>query len=214
MNDNKRRTVLIVDDQNLFVEGLSHLLKRFDNLDIIGTVDNGNDVISFVKKNSPDVILLDLNLPGKNGVEILEEIRAFDNEVIISILSMYADYSLSKKCKKIGANAYLTKDADLDELRKVIFEIGPNDFYHSKLIFEQNRVQSIKQDKFNKFALITSREKEIIRMLVKGLTSPEISKKLFISLATVQTHRKNIFNKLKVKKVSELIRLAYENNLS
>jgi DNA-binding NarL/FixJ family response regulator len=209
-----KRKVLLVDDQKLFVDGLSIMLQANVKIEIIGIIDNGDDVFDFVNLNQPEVILLDLNLPGKNGLEVLKEIRETNEEVIISILSMYADVNLAKKCRELGANAYLTKDAGIEELHKVVFDLAPNDFYQSEQINAQKQVISIKQDKFNKFALITAREREIIVMLVKGLTSQQISERLFISQATVQTHRKNIFNKLNVNKVSELIRHAYENNIT
>ena len=126
---------------------------------------------------------------------------------------MYSDYVIAKKCKTLGANAYLTKDAEISELKLVVDLSNKSDFYYSDYVNKKVEINNLKDDKFIKINKLTQREIEIIKLIVKGETSNEIAEQLFISPATVQTHRKNIFNKLDVKKVSELIKEAYENNL-
>jgi len=209
----KSKKILIIDDQKLFVEGLKNIVSQFENVEVIGELYDGSDVMSFLAINDVDFIFLDLNLPQRNGLEILTEIRSIYPDIVISILSMYSDYVIAKKCKALGANAYLTKDAEISELKNVINLDYNSEFYFSKYVNKKVEINNLKDDNFIKINKLTQREIEIIKLLVKGKTSIEIADALFISPATVQTHRKNIFNKLKVKKVSELIKTAYENNL-
>lgn len=210
---NEVKKILIIDDQKLFVEGLKNIVSKFDNVEVIGVLYDGSDVMSFLALNDVDFIFLDLNLPQRNGLEILSEIRSIYTYNVISILSMYSDYIIAKKCKTLGANAYLTKDAEIIELKTVINLEYDSEFYFSECIHTKVEIDNIKDDNFIKINKLTQREIEIIKLLVKGKTSIEIADALFISPSTVQTHRKNIFNKLKVKKVSELIKTAYENNI-
>lgn len=209
----KHKKILIIDDQKLFVEGLKNIISDFHNVEIVGELYDGSEVLSFLSRNEVDFIFLDLNLPNKNGLKILTEIRSINSKIVISILSMYSDYIIAKKCKTMGANAYLTKDAEITELETVINLEYDSEFYYSNYINRKVNLDYIKNDNFIKINKLTQREIEIIKLLVKGQTSIEIADYLFISPATVQTHRKNIFNKLNVKKVSELIKTAYENNL-
>ena len=207
------KKILIIDDQKLFVEGLKNIISNFDNVEVVGELYDGLNVLSFLANNQVDVIFLDLNMPEKNGLEVLVEIKNIFPEKVISILSMYADYAIAKKCKALGANAYLTKDAEIFELKTVINLNNNSEFYYSDYVNKKVEITNLKDDDFVNINKLTQRELEIIRLLVKGNTSNEIAEDLFISPATVQTHRKNIFNKLNVKKVSELIKTAYENNL-
>ncbi|MBN2747086.1 MAG: response regulator transcription factor [Bacteroidales bacterium] len=208
-----QRKIIIIDDQNLFATGLKSLLEEIDNVKVIKIIPDGSDIVFKLNSPTPDVLLLDLNLPVKNGIQILEEIRPVFPEMIIAILTMYSDENLAMMTKKLGANAYLNKDADLKELKHVIFEIDINDFYLGNGIKKVTQHESLIEDKFSHINQLTSREKEIIKLIAEGKSSSEVAEDLFISPATVQTHRRNIFNKLKVNKVSELIKYAYQNNI-
>ncbi len=205
-----QRNILIVDDQILFARGLKSLIEELPFAKVCDILSNGQHIESVLFNKSIEVLLLDLNLPGKTGIEILTDIREKYPNLIIVILTMYADEELARLTKKKGANAYLSKDASLKELEHVIFYIKNYDFYLGKHIKIKKNINMIKEDKFDKFALVTSREKEIIKLIASGRTSIEIAEELNISSSTVQTHRKNIFRKLKINKSSELINKAYE----
>ena len=208
-----KRNILIVDDQKLFAEGLKSIIEQLRDVVVTGILPNGNNIEAVLFNHNTDVLILDLNLPGKTGIEILCDIRSKYPNLIIVILTMYSDETLAKLTKKKGANAYLSKDASLNELEHVIFNLRIHDFYLGKQIKIEKRIKTIKEDKFNKFALVTTREKEIIKLLAGGKSSIEVGKILHISPSTVHTHRKNIFNKLKINKISELIKHAYEHNI-
>ena len=208
-----KRNILIVDDQKLFAEGLKSIIEQLRDVVVTGILPNGNNIEAVLFNHNTDVLILDLNLPGKTGIEILCDIRSKYPNLIIVILTMYSDETLAKLTKKKGANAYLSKDASLNELEHVIFNLRIHDFYLGQQIRIEKRIKTIKEDKFNKFALVTTREKEIIKLLAGGKSSIEVGKILHISPSTVHTHRKNIFNKLKINKISELIKHAYEHNI-
>ncbi|NJK85743.1 MAG: response regulator transcription factor [Bacteroidales bacterium] len=135
--------------------------------------------------------------------------------MIIVVLTVYEDQMLINRVKEFNANAYLSKDASIEDLKKVIFSSHSDSFFVSASI--QNKLfESIPEffdDSFSNVGLLTLREKEIIALIVKGKSTESISRELFISFNTVKTHKKNIFSKLKMNKVPELVKFAYENNL-
>lgn len=205
--------IIIIDDQKLFANGLKSILDEIPDVEVINVYPDGIHVNSKLRFDNPDIIFLDLNLPGKNGLEILQEVREEFPELTIAILTMYSDEGLAKLARKYGANAYLSKDAGIEELKNVIFNNKKYEFYLGKNISTEQSINVIKPDKFSEIIQLSSREKEIIMHIAEGKSSNEIGEELFISPATVQTHRKNIFNKLKISKVSELVKFAYENNI-
>ncbi len=208
-NPNAIRKVLIVDDQNLFAVGIQQLLATIKNVVVVGIIDNGERIQEKVEILKPDVLLLDLNLPGKNGFDILKEIRSQFPQLIIAILTMYKEPFLIKKAEELKANAYLTKDVTLSELEEVILGTADLPFY-SRYNEEAKKQNPIKEDHFSNVAQLTSREMEVIHLMLDDKSSDEIAKALFVSKETIKTHRKNIFKKLEIQKLSELIKMAYE----
>lgn len=205
---------MIVDDQNLFATGLKQILLALPNVGEVVALENGDQLKEKINMYMPHVLFLDLNLPGKNGLDILRDIRMCFPSLVIAILTMYQDQTLVKKVKDLKANAYLSKDANTEELSQIIDSTSDASFFVSKsLNFSVNNIGLI-SDKFKEIVQLTTREKEIIQYLVQGLSSDEISSTLFISKETVKTHRKNIFRKLKLNKLPELLKFAYENHLS
>lgn len=126
---------------------------------------------------------------------------------------MYSDKGIANICKKHGANAYLTKDVSIKELTTALLNIQNMDFYLSREISISQEIKTIKTDKFKEIIQLTNREIDIVKLMAVGKSSAEIANELYISTATVQTHRKNIFYKLNVKKASELVKYAIENNI-
>ncbi|NPA68510.1 MAG: response regulator transcription factor [Chlorobi bacterium] len=206
------KKVLIADDQNLFATGLKQLLEKDGKISVT-IVDNGNKVPEKLAEELPDIVLLDLNMPGKNGFDILKEIRKKYPDLIIAILTSYNDIKLTEKAENFGADAYLSKDATIEELREVIFNTHNNKFYTSEEISYKIKKYTPKADNFVKNLFITQREKEILQYIIDGKTANETAKELHISPYTVRTHRKNLMNKLNVGNIAELIKYTYENNI-
>nr|WP_321450953.1 response regulator transcription factor [uncultured Carboxylicivirga sp.] len=208
------KNIVVVDDQNLFAEGISKIIGGIENVKVMATLDSGENISKKLSILKPDVVFLDLNLPGKNGLEILKEIRNRFPKMVIAILTMYEDAYLIKKIKENRANAYLSKKASIDELKQVIFSSTDDPFFTSGNVeTPDNKTFELAEDSFTIKAQITQREKEIIRLIVDGRSTEEISEMLIISYETVKSHRKNIFRKLNLNKVTELIKYAYEHQL-
>lgn len=208
------REVVIIDDQFLFAEGLKKILETIPSVRVSAIIDDGNDTMRYLSILKPDVIFLDLNLPGMNGIEILEQVRSQYPSICIAILTMYEDQLLVKKARNLGANAYLSKNANITELKKAIFSTASDPFFvSSEITDDQSALQLSKEDSFKSLGIITDREKEIIKLIASGKNSNEISEVLYISRETVKTHRKNIFRKLGLKNTAELFKFVYENSL-
>ena len=212
---NTQRNVVIVDDQNLFAEGFARILEGIPGVSVESIIRDGNDVKEYLEVLQPDVLFLDLNLPGRNGLDVLRSIRDEHPRMIIAILTVYEDQLLINRVREYNANAFLSKDASVEDLEKVIFSTSKDPFFISTSLKNNQSSGSteIFNDSFSIVGLLTTREKEIISLLVQGKSTESISRELYISFNTVKTHKKNIFSKLNLNKVPELVRFAYENNL-
>ncbi len=212
MPDNQKIKVIIVEDQKLFANGLKEILNKFEGVEVVKIIENGNLVLNELKHLTVDVIFLDLNLVGKNGLEVLKEIRTQYTDLLIIMLTMYQEKVLVDKAKKLGANAYLTKDASVEELKKALFLKTNNLFFTSKSISDSQQ-KDIKNEFSDNKILITDREKEVLRCLAKGKTITELAEILKASTNTVDIHIKNIQRKLNINTTQELVNFALKNNI-
>ena len=202
--------ILIADDHQLFNDGIKSLINNELNIEVIGQVYDGNAVTAFVKKQVPDLILLDINMPFMNGVEVAEILLKSCLNLKIIALTMYAEPKYIKEFQRIGVQGYLMKNASKDELLKTIESVFlGNKMYDNKLIV--NNLHS--EDSFVKFRNLTKREVEVIKLLKDGMTSQAIADTLFLSVFTVNTHRKNILFKLNLKNTADLISFVVENGM-
>lgn len=209
------KKVLIADDHSLFSSGMSSFFLQ-EGYEVVGTVAEGDDVLYQVISKSPDILILDLNLPKKNGFEVLKEVRDFSDKIVILIVTMYDDQSMVNTVKKYGGNGYFLKNSDEDELLKAASGLSSEDFYVSAAVDSSGVSEDFElaeEDEFSTVVKLTSREKEILKLLVQGFSSSEIGDELSISPETVKTHRKNMLKKLSFNKVSELVSYAYRNKL-
>lgn len=200
--------ILIVDDHKLFSDGLSKLLR--EEFIVSDQVYKGNLVFGSIKQNKPDLILLDINLSKLNGLDLAEKIKKCWPEIKIAMVSMYSKPSLIKRAKKLGLEGYFLKNTDINDLKTGVRKILQGE---TSFISEEPNITIIPFDDFQKKNLLTPREIEIIRLFKEGLDNKQISKKLAISYDTVKTHRKNIYAKLNISNIGELIQFAYQNNL-
>jgi DNA-binding NarL/FixJ family response regulator len=202
--------LLIADDHILFNEGIKQLLS--DNYDIVAQVFNGNDVLPTVHLKKPDFILLDINLPFINGFDLAKEIKLSFKYLKIIFLSMYEEIKFIEQSKSLQIDGYMLKHSTKEELITGIESVMKGSIYYDpKLIKNQTNLHH--GDLFVKQFSLTPREIEIIRLIKVGTVSPKIAKKLFISEETVKSHRKNIYFKLKINKVTELIAFADKNGI-
>jgi DNA-binding NarL/FixJ family response regulator len=204
--------IIIADDHTLFIHGLQLLLKEEKGIEIIDIAGNGKELLQVLEKNKPDLVLLDLNMPVMNGLEAGRYIKMKYPGIKMIILSTYSEEHLVEKAKQTGFNGYLLKNCSREELLQAINMVINNQT--SFPYFEPNANTSFEEgDGFLKQFNLTKRELEILRYIKNGLTNQQIADKLFLSVYTVETHRKNIMHKLHLSNPASLIKFIVENNL-
>lgn len=202
----------IADDHNLFIEGLMLLLNQEKSLSINGIANNARDLLELMKKNTYDIILLDVNMPGMTGLDAIATIKHSHPDVKIIMLSTYNEKHLIKKAKELGADGYLIKNVNKNELVLAIHQV-----YEGKHFFTDEQVEVNNtfnnDDAFLVQYSLTKKEKELLQLIKQGYTNKQMADTLFLSIYTIETHRKNIMQKLKLKNPADLMRFIVSNNL-
>lgn len=204
--------LIIADDHNLFIEGLIQLFKDETDMQVINIANNGKELLSILPIQNADIILLDINMPELNGLDTVKFIKQSHPLIKIIMLSTYNDSHLVEKAKKIGVNGYLLKTTNKDELLQTIRLVynGQDSFLHHQPAIK-NEFDS--NDNFLRQFNLTKREMEIINLLKNNFTNQQIADKLFLSVYTIETHRKNIMQKLNLKLPPALMKFIIEHNL-
>lgn len=200
-------SVFIVDDHFMVIEGLKTLLSNEKEIILTGFAVNGKSTLEHIEKNSPDIILMDINLPDINGMELCSMVLEKDSRIKIIGLSTFNQLAYVESMMNNGASGYLLKNSSKEEIIEAI-----------ELVMDGKKIFSPEVNKMMKAStdtapLISRREKEVLQCISEGLTSKEISEKLFISINTVNTHRKSLMMKLAVNKTADLVRWAVKFNL-
>ena len=196
----------IVDDHYMVIEGIRSLLQHETDVDWMGHATNAASCLAFVQQQIPDVILMDINLPDKSGIDLCKEIKGKFPAIHILGLSTMNQQSFIEKMLANGASGYVIKNATQQELMEAIHTVVKGKQY---LSFDAAQAMR-KPDADSNIPIITRREKEVLGLIAEGLTNNEIAEKLFISFTTVETHRKNILAKFKAKNIASLIKMAMQ----
>lgn len=199
--------ILLADDHKIVMEGLQVVLNTDDEVNVVGTVLNGEEVLRFVRQNEVDVVVLDINMPVMDGITCAKHLKKDHPEVKVIILTMYAQKSFVEQIVKIGVDGCLLKNNTGKELNEAIMRVMSGKFYYDRLKNFDSREEEVTQYKLSK------RELEIIKKVAEGLTSIQIGGELFISELTVQTHRRNIMRKLKINNSAQMVQFARDNQL-
>ena len=208
-----QKNIVICDDHTLFLKGLSEILSKFGVGYNVVTFNDSQSCKTYIHKNKVDVFICDLNIDNVDGFVLIEELKVQLIDAKIIILTAYYEDFLIKKAQKLCINAFLKKETSSEELINVIELEKSFPFYTNKNSNNViNKFRVVDEAVINKFRL-SNQEKEIIKYIVAGKTSKEISVALYISKNTVDTHRKNIHKKLELTNSSSLIKFANENNL-
>jgi len=195
--------VFIVDDHYMVIEGIRSLLGNEPLIELSGHATNAASCLAFLQKSQPDVILMDIGLPDRSGIELCREVKTKYPNIMILGLSTFNQKSYISKMIESGANGYLLKNAGRAELLKGIAMVMQNKTYMS-----HEAAITIRSTGGTEQPVLTHREKEVLQLIATGLTNQDIADKLFISTTTVETHRKNLLQKFKVNNVAALINLA------
>ncbi|AFL83296.1 response regulator containing a CheY-like receiver domain and an HTH DNA-binding domain [Belliella baltica DSM 15883] len=205
--------IAIADDHKLFAKGIEGLLAEEEDFQICGTFINGQELIDFLETKRVDVVLTDMNMPVMSGDGVISAIKSKYPRTKVIVLSMYDDETIFKKCQKLGANAYMLKDADPDELIYTIREVldGSHVMSFQKVIQQNNDYYYY--DSFRDKYKLSKRELQIFLMIKDGKINREIAEELHLSQLTVESHRKKINSKLGVSSALELVKKAMEMNI-
>lgn len=211
--------LIIADDQVLFLKGLRLLIHTFDSIQLIAEARNGIELLKEIEIHAPDVVLIDLKMPEMDGIEATQQIKEKYPEVKILLLSMYHDEGIINHVMKIGANGYLLKNEEPAILKKAIETVMKSDFYFSeyvsKALLKGIQQPSLKKEKMSaeENSPLSQRELEVLQLICQEYTSSEISEQLFISIRTVEGHRKNLLGKTGVRNTAGLVLYAIKNKL-
>ena len=208
----KRINIIIADDHSLFINGLQLLLKEESRIEITDIANDGIELLDILQVNSPDLVLLDLNMPRMNGLDASRYIKQNHPAVKLIILSTYNEEHLVEKAKQIGINGYLLKNCNREELLQAVSMVMNNQSSFPYFEPKENNCFD-KEDSFLKQFNLTKRELEIITLIKNGFTNQQIADRLFLSIYTVETHRKNIMHKLYLNTPAALMKFIVENNL-
>ena len=206
--------IVLADDHQLFIEGVKTVLEEITDVQVIGSVNNGLDLLEFVKSKQVDLILLDLNMPKVDGLKCLQEIKRTTPATKVLVLTNYSQPELMEEVKNLKADGFMVKNSTASELRDAVKQIIGGQSFFSLLqkpgVLDEN---SYFFDDFLKKFKLTRREVDIIRLVCQEYSSKQIAAHLNLSEFTVNTHRKNIQRKLNLKNVAGLVSFAKEHQL-
>lgn len=202
--------VAIADDHLMFRQGIAALFLNNLDIEIIAQAADGLEALALVKEHKPDVLLLDIEMPNMDGLEVLNELKKRRETTKVLVLTMFKSAQFVKNIIQRGAAGYLKKDVGRDILFEAIQKIHTEGHYFTPEA-QALLVQGFSQPQPS--AKISPREKEVISLIVDGLTTKEIAAKLFLSKYTIESHRQNVMLKLDVKNMAELVKYALQHNL-
>lgn len=206
--------IAIADDHKMFAQGVANLLQEEEDFKVLGLFKNGQELLRFMETQSLDIIITDMNMPGMDGMALIENLKSNQVKTKIIVLSMYDDEKIFKECVKMGINAYVLKDADPDEFIYTIREVAEDRHIMSfQRVLKQMDDDSPYDDSYKLKYKLSKREIEVLKLIADGKSNKEIAEILVLSVYTVETHRKNIHQKLGVSNSIELLRKTQEMNL-
>lgn len=206
-------TLFLADDHRMFLDGLRSIIEQESDLKLLGVATSGEEVLRFFKNERPDVLLIDISMPGQDGLEVTRKVTESYPEVRVIIVSMYNNQEFVSRSLEAGALGYLLKNTGLNELLLAIREVANGGTYYSGGLMEsvlRGIHKERKQRKVKEEINLSERELEVLKLIVKELTNHEIAERLFLSPYTVETHRKNLLSKASVRNTAGLVSFAYK----
>ncbi|MGF7072311.1 response regulator [Mucilaginibacter sp. 3215] len=208
----EKLSVIIADDHILFINGLHMLLQGEPDIEVVSVAANGKELLHLLHTQTPNLILLDINMPGMNGFDVLKRIKDYYPKIKVIMLSTYNEDHLIEKAKAEGASGYLFKNVERAELLQVMRSVAQGQLYFPCKQPVANSMPN-EPDPFLKQFQLTKRETELLQFIKQNFTNQQVADHLHLSIYTVETHRKNIMQKLNLKNPVELNRFIMQYNL-
>ncbi len=212
--DMEKIRVMITDDHSLIREGLKQLLEFDGSIEVVGEASNGVECLKKLSECNPEVLLLDINMPEKNGIEVLKQMKADDSKIKVLILTVHNEMDYLMKAVDIGVDGYILKDSESAELKKAIRAVRDGENYIQPSLIPALNSQLLSRDTDkDKISSLTNRELEVLVQVANGMFNKEIATNLNISERTVKNHISNIFKKIDVSDRTQAAVFAIKNNI-
>lgn len=208
--------VLLVDDHPIVLLGLRNLLQSQSDFEVVGEARDGETALEMIRTHRPDIVVVDLMMPGMNGFEVLQQCRSLDARIHVIILSMHVSEAYMREAMKGGAMGYVVKDELPDDLINAILTVTAGRRYLSTSLQEhvlQQYIHKGTEDHADPYFTLTNRERAVLHFAAEGLSNPQIATSLAISPRTVEIHRSNMMRKLGLRHQSDLVRYAVRRGI-
>lgn len=213
----KKIKIAIADDYKIFRDGLKVGLLNDENLEVVLEADNGEDLLAGLEKNMPDVVIMDLKMPIMDGMEATKIIKKKYNAVKVLVVTMYEDDKFIIHLMENGANGYLLKNADAEEIKKSIYAVHENGYYFNdvvnKALLKKLVLKGNLKPSFNQNVEFTERELEVLKLICAEKTAVEIGKEIFLSPRSVEGIRQRLIEKVGVRNTAGLVMFAIKNGI-
>ncbi len=215
----KKIQVVLVDDHTIVRNGLRSILESTDEIEVIGEASNGEEALEKIAYLKPQIMLIDISMPGMSGIELVGKVVKQNNSIRPVILSMHNDDAYILKSVEAGAYGYLLKDATREEILSALHMVKDGEKYFNPAVAAVivngylSQVQKVERVAESRKTLLSKKEKEVLRLLVEGMSSRQIADRLDLSVRTVDNHRANMMRRLQVHNAAELVKLALEEKL-
>ena len=211
----KIKKILIVDDHPLFRKGIKSILLEDTNVKVIGEAGNSEEAMKLIEKETVDIVILDLQMPGMSGIELSKMIKSRYKSISIILLTMHKDERIFNNSLEYGLEAYILKENAVEEVLKAVHVVADGNFYLSPSMSEYMIQKSMKLKKLADenpgIKNLSEKEKEILNMISQNKTTKEIAEALFVSYKTIENHRANICKKLNITGCNALLKFIIEN---
>jgi DNA-binding NarL/FixJ family response regulator len=209
--------IILAEDHRITREGLVNLLQERPDMEVVGEAENGREAVRLAKELSPDLVIMDVTMPDLNGIDATRLITSGSNNIKVIALSMYSDKQFVQGMIQAGASGYLLKDCAFEELVSAIQAVIHGDTYLSPGIagiVVQDYLTKLTTDRSSADTVLTNREREVLQLIAEGNSTKEIAARLTVSVKTVETHRRQIMEKLGIFSIAELTKYAIREGLT
>jgi DNA-binding NarL/FixJ family response regulator len=207
--------IIIVDDHQLIIDGLSRIIQDIPGFDLVTTYHDPLEALQKIPIWKPDILLVDFEMPGLNGLELIRRLKQQLSELKTVLLTMHLDLATVRESLSAGVNAYILKNLDEFELRIALEKVSKGQNYYSAPVTEvlNSRSKSIQKTSNSQLESLSSREQEVLKLIAEAFSTKEIANQLSLEISTIESHRKSLMRKLNVHNVAGLVRIAVQEGL-